>query len=142
MSAHKLELDIPIPEEELVRLLISRYDANNLSQYGIHPNNCVIRRVEIGEGQRCVFKVCAVVNQDVESEIEERLRTKEVASPALAPVPQATEPPCSKVDGPGCPGSKPIRITRREKNSNETRGGDVSVGATHSEELTRCQPNT
>jgi hypothetical protein len=144
-TANKLELEIPISEDDLLRLLFARYGAEILGGYGITAEASVIRSFDIDPQRKCTFRVSAVTFRNVEEEIEGRIVAREKAAiekatplpmeeskPAPVPVPQqnVAGSGCSSGANGGCAASRPVRITRREKFSNEPTPELVPGGAT------------
>jgi len=106
--SHKLELTIPISEEDLLGLLLSRYGSAKLMELGISPETSVIRSFEMDLTRKCQFRVCAVSPINVEA--------TDFPKAVPAPPPKA-EPAsaCASTEGGGCAASKPIRFERKPK---------------------------
>ena len=66
----KVEMTIPISENDLLRTLFSRYGKEELAKIGIWPESSVVRGFRISEEGVCEFRVCSVSVANVPSLLE------------------------------------------------------------------------
>lgn len=69
-SVQKVELTIPINETDLLRMLLSRYNQEELERANILPENSIIRGFTTSSDGKCEFRVCSMSLVDVEAMIE------------------------------------------------------------------------
>lgn len=75
IETNRLELTIPISEEDLLHFLLSRYDDEHLARLGISHTNSIIREVQIEHDveagtPKCNFRVCALTIVNTEEVLE------------------------------------------------------------------------
>lgn len=70
-KTHRVELTVPISEDQLLEFLLARYPEETLVRVGITPSNSVIRNVTIAADGKCHFRICVLTLTDTEQVLKE-----------------------------------------------------------------------